>query len=136
MGDVSTVLRQHTDELGWTVTLYTDAPAKFGPDSISVEPGLPDGGECFGTLYGGCTFNPLPSLKQAGITAKLLCAFDWQGRPTKLMANATRTYAVSAAGKAPVLLQWMEHEGSGGAGMSITLLLHSTPAKACTPTAP
>ncbi|MGP8439959.1 hypothetical protein ACT2FY_32330 [Paraburkholderia fungorum] len=136
MGNVSTVLRQHTDELGWTVTLYTDAPAKFGPDSIAVQPGLPDGGQCFGTLYGGCTFNPLPSLKQAGITAKPLCAFDWQGRPTKSNGNFTRTYAVSAAGKAPALLQWMESEGSGGASTTLTLLLNSTPAKACAPDAP
>jgi hypothetical protein len=136
MGVVSTVLRQHTDELGWTVELYTDGPAKFGPEAISVEPGASDGNQCFGTLYDGCTFDPMPSLKQAGISAKLLCAFDESGRPTKSNSNFTRTYAISAAGKAPGLLQWSESEGAGGASTTVTLLLHSTPAKACSPSAP
>jgi hypothetical protein len=136
MGQFSSVLRKRTDELGWTVTLYTDGPAKFGPQAISVQPGLPSGGQCFGTLYEGCTFDPLPSLKQAGVGTKMLCAFDESGRPTTSNGNFTRTYVLSAPGKAPALFQWMESEGSGGASTTVTLLLRSTPTQACKPENP
>jgi hypothetical protein len=136
MGDVSTVLRQRTDELGWTVTLYTDASPKFGPDSISITPGLTDSGACFGTLYDGCNFNPLPSLKQQGIKAKLLCQFDEFGRHNPSNDNFTRTYSVSAQGKAPTLLQWQKSGGTGGTSTSVTLLVNATPAQACKPDAP
>ncbi|USX08239.1 hypothetical protein [Paraburkholderia fungorum] len=136
MGDVSTVLRQRTDELGWTVTLYTDAPPKFGPDSISFEPGLTGRDACFGTLYDGCDFNPLPSLQHAKINARLLCQFDESGRPNPSNANFTRTYRVSAEGKAPTLMQWQRSSGSGGSTSTVTLLLKATPAQACKPDSP
>ncbi|HEM7873900.1 TPA: hypothetical protein U2L31_000213 [Burkholderia contaminans] len=135
MGEVSTVLRQRTDELGWTITLYTDAPPKFGPDSISIAPGLTDSGACFGTLYDGCDFNPLPSLKQVGIHAKLICQFDESGRTNPNNDNFTRTYSVHAAGKAPSLLQWQKSSGSGGSSTSITLRLKASPVQACKPDA-
>lgn len=136
MGRISTVLRQRTDELGWTITLYTDAPPKFGPDSISISPGLPDSGECFGTLYDGCNFDPLPSLEQAGIHAKLICQFDESGRSDPNNDNFTRTYRVSAAGKAPLLLQWQKSSGSGGSSTWVTLLLKTSATRACKPDTP
>lgn len=136
MGEVSTVLRKHIDELGWTVTLYTDASPKFGPDAISLAPGVAGAGTCFGTLYKGCDFDPLPSLKQANVQAKLVCQFDESGRTNPNSENFTRTYRVNASGKAPSLLQWQRSSGSGGSSSAITLLLKSSTAQACKPDTP
>jgi hypothetical protein len=133
MGEVATVLRQRRNELGWTVEMYTDGPPKFGPEAISFFPGNNAGGQCFGTLYEGCIFNPMPSLTRAGIVAQLLCQFDESGRPTTSNGNSTRTYKLSARGKVPVLFQWSESEGSGGGSTTATLVLKQTPSQACKP---
>ena len=125
MGQSSTILRKKKDELGWSVELSTFSSPKFGPDEISIEAGLGAGGQCFGTLYDGCDFDPVQSLKNAGIDAKELC------KDSDFDSNFNRIYSIVAPGKALSLLRWMRSSGSGGSSSQITLLLKTSPANVC-----
>ncbi|SAL87418.1 hypothetical protein AWB74_08106 [Caballeronia arvi] len=113
MGIPSTVLRKKKEELGWSVTMQTVLPPKFGPQTIEIVPGF-DGKLCFGSLYEVCQFDPLPSLKQASVQAALLCKEGYPG-------NETRVFRLSAAGKQDATLVVMDSGGSGGSSTTLTL---------------
>jgi hypothetical protein len=74
-GKKSTVLRQRIAELGWGVTYSSTLNnPNFGPEEITIEPGLPRE-HCFGSIYTGCDFEePLSSLAHAGIVATKICS--------------------------------------------------------------
>lgn len=104
LGNVSTVLKEREKELGWDISLMTgDMPAKFGPEIISLEPS-----DCFGTGYGGCTFDPLPSLDKQKITHNLVCSFSTG------MGGRKSTYALHSTSKNDVAMTVGYNVGSGG----------------------
>ena len=126
LGVRSTVLRQATEELGWTVTMSTKSLAKFGPREISLWPGADDPAPCFGNLFEGCDFDPLPSLKRKGINATLVCKSGMSA------GNFTAIYSLTAKGKSQVLFSISRGEGSGGASTNISILLDHDKKRACT----
>lgn len=72
LGSYAHVLKQRKFELAWTVRYSTISNPKFGVETITLSPGVPNE-PCFGTLYDGCSFEVLPSLKKAGLTVKQIC---------------------------------------------------------------
>jgi hypothetical protein len=113
-GEVSTVLKFERHELAWSVTLFSAMPAKFGPQAVIVKAGLKEGLICFGTLYTGCEFDILPSLRLAKIDAHRVC--DVQATGLKV-----DVYSISAKGKRPAVLVLNTGFGSGGAQSTVTL---------------
>jgi hypothetical protein len=124
-GEASTLLGQRKEELAWTVIYSTDGPPKFGPRMISLQPGSVDSEACFGTLFDGCDFDPIPSLRAAGITVRGLC------RDSKYDANFKRVYRLMAPGKRMMLFRWRENAGSGGSSSSYELLLEFSEKASC-----
>jgi hypothetical protein len=94
--------------------MQTDGPPKFGPQTIEIMPGFDGGNQCFGSLYDGCDFDPLPSLKRASIQTNLLCKDGVPG-------NETRVFMLSASGKHDATLVVMDSGGSGGSSTTLTL---------------
>ena len=117
VGKKSTVLRRKKEELGWTVTLFSSTLPKFGPDKILIEPGLKDDFACFGSLFDGCEFDPLPSLKNAGINIEFIC------KDTDSEANFEKIYKLNAPKKLPIFIKWTRSEGSGGVTTDVTMYL-------------
>jgi hypothetical protein len=114
MGTPSTVLHKKKEELGWSITMQTDGPPKFGPQTIEIMPGFDGGNQCFGSLYDRCDFDPLPSLKQASIQTELLCKDGVPG-------NETRVFRLTAEEKQDATLVVMDSGGSGGSSTTLTL---------------
>jgi hypothetical protein len=106
-GKASTVLKQRREELAWTLSLVTKGNPKFGPTFIRLEPGqLVGDGQCFGTLYGGCTFKPEDAIGSPHVRAELLCEYEFNGHPG--------VYRLEENGRPPVLLAYFLGGGSGG----------------------
>jgi len=124
LGTYSTVLHQKKEELGWTIEMITKEPPKFGPTKINFEPGLGRSDQCFGSLYTGCSFNSLPSMKKAGLDVKEVCEI-------KQIGGGIKGYQISASGKNTSLLQERYSEGSGGTQTRITLIFSADTKKAC-----
>ena len=120
-GKQSTVLRQRITELGWTVSYSSDGPPKFGPKEITIEPGLPQEGGCFGTNYEGCDFDePLTSLSSAGIGATKICG-------KRKMGVASSAFLLTHAARRSTVLVWVTSGGSGGSSAWLTLKLNEKP---------
>jgi hypothetical protein len=103
LGTVSTVLRQVKHELAWEVVYATEAQSKFGVETITLQPL-----DCFGTTNTGCTFDPRPSMKKAGIAVVERC---FSGDENNGIAVFDMTYP----GRRPMQLRWINSAGSGGA---------------------
>jgi hypothetical protein len=103
----STVLRQAREELAWTLTLGTDASAKFGPKWITIEPGFDPGNQCFGTLYDGCTFTSAQALSTPKLKSRPICQFS-DG------TDQTEVFLITAEGRQPSVLVHVTSGGSGG----------------------
>jgi hypothetical protein len=123
-GETSSVLRQRREELWWTVSLSTHSPAKFGPEAIGIDPGEPDE-PCFGSLYEGCTFDPLPSIAAAGVQATPICRATKDG--TELAA-----FTLHHPGRGDIELIVMNDGGSGGTSTSLEMRFADDLAKLCT----
>jgi len=120
-GKKSTVLRQRTTELGWTVSYSSVDPPKFGPEQITIEPGLPQEGGCFGTNYEGCDFDePLNSLSSAGVGATKICG-------KREMGGASSAFLLTHAARRSTVLVWVTSGGSGGSSAWLTLKLNEKP---------
>lgn len=129
MGKISTVVRQRSVELGWTVTFSSRRP-QSGVEEIAIEPGAPDGNDqCFGASYDGCSFNPMPSLANAGITATPVCNKDFNAD------NFEHTYRLSSPGKATTYLRWMQSAGSGGESTIVSMYPGASLTRLCAPAA-
>lgn len=113
-GEISTVLMRERHEIGWTVTLSSDVPAKSGPQAVTISAGLKRDLICFGTLYTGCSFSVLTSLQDARINAQAVCEVERTGMRAVI-------YSVSAKGKQPAVLVEKTSFGSGGAATQVTL---------------
>lgn len=123
LGKRATVLRQRREELWWTVTYLTKGPPKFGPEKILLDPGgLSD--VCFGTLYEGCEYDPLPSLRAAGIRAKQVCH-------AKIHEAHLTGFTLMHPGRGEIQLLVMDDGGSGGSSTSLEMRF-STPQELCT----
>jgi hypothetical protein len=123
-GKPSTTIHQVREELAWTVTLGTYGPEKFGPQWISVEPGVEPHDQCFGALDDGCTFSSAQALAAPTLTKQLICDVAEFG-------GQTQVYSVTASGKAPVLLIHTTSGGSGGSSSSIEIRPLSDRTVAC-----
>ena len=102
LGQVATVLRETSQELGWDVTLSSAGNLAFGAERLSFEPH-----DCFGVMNGECTFDTLPSLKKVGITAHLQCI-------SHSVSGESAVYLIQHERRAPLLLSWETVGGSGG----------------------
>ena len=111
----STVLRNTTVELAWSVSLVTNSVVKVGPKYIQISPGLVGSEQCFGSIYGGCDF----TVRQALATNKFSSAFVCH----KYLSGGGResVYRLSAPGKRTMLLLHTIDGGSGGVSANIEL---------------
>lgn len=109
----STVLKKNLHELAWTVQYTAFGNPKHGFERITLSAGPPDQG-CFGTLYEGCDFDPITSIKSAGISAIKICSNESAGG--KIVG-----YKFSNPEKIPVLARIEYSYGSGGASTGIAL---------------
>ena len=112
-GEVATVLERTVNELAWSVVLSTEAPAKFGPETIGITPGYP-GHICFGTLYEGCEFRPEQALASPSLRSEVVC----QGRVSS--GNGMAVYHVRASGREGYV-RYRISSGSGGVSSSIEI---------------
>lgn len=117
LGEVSTILKTERFELGRLVTLSTTMPAKFGPQAVTIAAGLDDEYQCFGTLYTGCAFDVLPSLRAANVEAKEVCKRNDANTNGFPMA----VYLLSSNGKALASLLHVVSGGSGGVSSYVRL---------------
>lgn len=100
LGSSATVLRQKMHELSWMVEYETEMPAKCGVESITLQPGVPGGINCFGHTFSGCWFDPRPSMEKAGIAFSELCKRGYD-------ENGTTVFGLDHPGHAPMLLEWI-----------------------------
>lgn len=105
-GRPSRLLRQHWQELGWTITLRTEGNARFGPKLIEVQPGV-SGSACFGTNAEGCTFTADDVLRSKLLQATAVCESHWG-------EERYAAYSVSTPGKQASLVVFRTSGGSGG----------------------
>jgi hypothetical protein len=127
----STRIRQHREELAWTVTLGDDNGVKFGPKWISIQAGTPankthGNQECSGPLDDHCTFNAAQALAAPTLSKQLVCGAPAGGEQKDV-------YMVSARGKQPALVIYHYSEGSLGASSWIEIKPPSEKADACKP---
>lgn len=115
MGERSQVLKKVMQELAWSVKLSTTGNPKWGPEVISLTPGLPDE-ICFGSLYLGCQFDPSESMKRAGITATRICEQSISG-------STIIGFQLVHPSKEKTLARWRDDGGSGGITSSFELVL-------------
>lgn len=113
-GKAATVLKEHTNELGWTISYINTLNPKFGPEKIVITPGTPNE-TCFGSLYNGCEFAPYKSMLAAGITVEKTC-------DTEPMQAHHVGYRLSYPGKRTIFMLWMTSGGSGGSSSDLTLM--------------
>lgn len=123
-GKPARVLRQRLQELWWTVRLVGVSNPNMGAQTIRLEPGLPDEG-CFGSLYEGCDFTVLPSLRAAGIAAEERC------RREEGFGGQTLGYRLRHPQRAPIDLQVATSVGAGGSSTWLTLRLPGTEKPLC-----
>lgn len=121
-GKKATVLRQKTEELGWSVIYKTDGNPNFGPAEIEIKPGgVAPEDICFGTNFDGCAFDaPLPSLSAAGIVATPICEKTSLGEEYK-------AFLLKHLDRRPTVMVMVTGGGSGGVSSSITLKLRDVP---------
>lgn len=109
----STILKKNNMELAWSVVLESYGNPKFGPEVITIQPGVVDGdANCFGSTTSNCTFNPFKSLSDANISAIKLCE---NSRKVGLR--------LSAKGKRDVDAVWITDGGSGGENSWLELFI-------------
>jgi hypothetical protein len=123
-GKMATVLKKANSELAWTVSYTSTVDPKFGVEAISLHPGT-DNEICFGSTYSGCAFDPVKSLRQAGISVKVLCNSPVPG-------GSAMGLELSAPGRRTTMARVSQQAGSGGATTDFTLLLASPPKALCT----
>jgi hypothetical protein len=109
-GATSTLLRQRTEELSWTVTLSTEDNEKWGPTTLTITPGLTEAkykGQymCFGTGFSGCAF-PISSIRNPKIRYVQQCVIGF-GANQSIVFRAT-----TADGRRGTVI----YRGSGGSG--------------------
>jgi hypothetical protein len=124
-GKTSTVLRQRKQELSWTVQFETTEPPKFGVAEVWLYPGTPKE-TCFGSLYEGCSFEVIPSLKIAGISWKEICKYN-RGQ------EQLRGYILRHPQRADTQALVMNSGGSGGDSTSVMLRLKGSAKNLCVP---
>lgn len=123
-GEKSFVLKKTRYELGWSVLYFTERPARFGVESITLKPGVDE--PCFGTLYEGCTFDPTQSLKTAGISTQTVCQRRYGG-------DEYVGYQLSYLNKKTTLARWITSGGSGGQSSWFELVFSESSDKLCNP---
>ena len=124
-GKTLTVLRQTVEELAWSVALRTTESKKFGPRTIEVSPSVasPEG-QCFGTLFEGCSFKPTDALRSAALAVRSICESGSFG-------DHKEAYAVAANGKKESLVVFTSSVGSGGETTSIKIAPMSNSPDVC-----
>lgn len=122
-GEPSTVLKQKKAELAWSVIYSAEDDPKLGVEVIEISPGTPDD-ICFGTLYGGCDFDPIPSFALAGISAKEICRISSAGQ-------WITGFMLSHPKKQDTLVRLVKTEGSGGSSASLELLFSASREELC-----
>ncbi|MFI4919850.1 MAG: hypothetical protein ACHP65_09880 [Legionellales bacterium] len=126
-GRNATVLKKNLFELGWMVSYENDSDARHYVDTITLMPGANDGDDqCFGRSNTGCTFDPRPSLKRAGIKYTLICE-------NKNSSGGDQIFLLTAPNKKSTLADWSRSSGSGGATASFILNLTGNKQKMCEP---
>lgn len=123
-GKKSTVLKKRKVELAWRVEYGTSNPPKLGIEEITLGPGTPTEA-CFGELYSGCAFAPIPSLKASEIKVKILCENKHQGSPVNI------GFELSYPGRKKTFARYKWWVGSGGEQAFITLFVHGDKKSAC-----
>lgn len=123
-GVKSTILKKEIAELAWSVTYTGSSNPNFGVDTITLEPGIDDGDQCFGSITENCTFNPLMSLAKANITVDVLCK-------TEQVDGTIVGLSLSENGKKSIQAIWLTSGGSGGQASSIKLLVNQSKNDVC-----
>jgi hypothetical protein len=107
-GKKAQILRQHWEELTWTITLATFGNPTHGPTMIDIQVGGTDPNTiCFGSRFRGCDFDEKLALSSKLLNLKRICAPGGS-------RNYRHVYAASTPGKKPSLLVYNMSGGSGG----------------------
>lgn len=123
-GKKSTVLKKRKVELAWRVEYASSNPPKLGIETITLGPGTTTEA-CFGELYSGCAFDPIPSIKASGIKVKILCWDKRQSPPVNIGLE------LSHPKRKKVFARYKWWGGSGGEQAFITLLVHGDKKAVC-----
>ena len=110
LGDVSSILRETRQELGWDVSLSAPLSARAGAWEIILAPH-----ECFSVPYKNCSYEIGPSLAHAGITADLKYV-------SQADAGYDYSYILHHADKADTLLIDHQRWGTGGDSQTISIM--------------
>jgi hypothetical protein len=121
-GRVTTVLKRRVEDLPWTVTLVSFAAPQWGPVAAEIEPGDPDQGGCFGTLFSNCTYTAAKALSGAGLTSRQLCHAPPSGD-----GGYREIYRIAAPGRAPGYATFDHDFGSGGESVLLTVTWDDAP---------
>ena len=116
LGQVSTVLRQHREELPWTIRYASLGNPALGVETIEITPGTPDR-MCWGTLYDGCTFRPQKSLKHAGLSVERICGTE---QPEELGPERV-VYQVSLRGRVLTMVEYQTTCGASYCGSALKI---------------
>lgn len=130
LGIQTTYLQDRKYELPWSV-IYLGKMAKFGVTEIQFHPNLPDidiidSYQCFGSSYNNCDFNPIQSLKNAGVNSKMICRDD-----SGSGSNYKKAYLLTANGKKPTYAIYSMSAGSGGSTNDFSLIFKTTKNEIC-----
>lgn len=112
-GRTPTILRQHKEELAWTISMETESNPKFGPEKIEITAGVDDE-QCFGSLTDNCAFDESEALGNPKLRTQLICRVTPGGFPLAV-------YRVSAADKGVAFVRVWTSGGSGGVASSVTI---------------
>ena len=125
-GKTATVVHQAVEELAWTIELATSGNPNFGPQEISIAPGVLPDDVCFGVTFTGCTFKVQQAI--ASVKSKLIC-----GLPVPRALD--QVYSISTADKDASLLVFHYEGGSGGEQTVLEIRPMSDQNTACDPDA-
>jgi hypothetical protein len=125
-GKTATVVHQAVEELAWTIELASSGNPNFGPQEISIAPGVLPDDVCFDTTFTGCTFKVQQAI--ASVKSKLIC-----GLPVPRALD--QVYSISTADKDASLLVFHYEGGSGGEQTVLEIRPMSDQNTACDPDA-
>lgn len=119
-GKIATVLKQRKEEQAWAVTLGTNGNPNVGPKWIAI------GDQCFGSIYGDCTYEPSQVLTSPKIVSdRKLCNGRFNGNP--------EVHEITIKDKRPVLIAFKSDGGSGGIMQFVAIHPVSAAADLCKP---
>jgi hypothetical protein len=124
-GVVPMMLRQGWVELGWSAELESSGNAKFGPEAVTLTPGMTDSEHmCFGTRFKGCS-RPIAALSVPRLSLRKACERG-PGQAREMV------FAAAASGRSGTMV-YRTDSGSGDSTNSVVVMPGSASAYCARP---